>query len=151
MSHEMGPLSIEERSTMLVEKFMGLSNWEDRYAELIKMGRLLPDMPAELKVEEKIVKGCQSQVWLHVTRGADGSLEFIGDSDALIVKGLVAVLIFIYSGAQPQDILKTPPEFLKHMGFEGNLSPSRANGLHAMLKQIKLYAMAFTMMDTKTK
>lgn len=100
-------------------------------------------MPENLKTEQNIVKGCQSQVWLSAKLSDDGRVELLGDSDALIVKGLVGLLLAVYSGATPSEILMTPPEFLKALGFEGNLSPSRANGLHSMLKQIKLYATAF--------
>jgi len=107
------------------------------------MGKALPELSEDLKTEQNIVKGCQSQVWLHATLNAQGQVVLQGDSDALIVKGLVALLLSVYSGSTPQEILSTPPEFLKALGFEGNLSPSRANGLHSMLKQIKNYAMAF--------
>ena len=100
-------------------------------------------MDESLKIEQNIVKGCQSQVWLHASLDNQGHMILQGDSDALIVKGLVGLLLKIYSGSSPADVLMTPPDFLKALGFEGNLSPSRSNGLHSMLKQIKLYAAAF--------
>ena len=127
----------------MIQDFSGLKDWEDRYKRIIEMGRQLPDMPEDLKNEQNKVRGCQSQVWLHAELDNQGRMIIHGDSDALIVKGLVALLLKVYSGANPEDILQSPPEFLKALGFEGNLSPSRANGLHAMLKQIRLYATAF--------
>jgi len=134
---------IDERQRKIIEDFQSLKDWEERYKKIIEMGRALPDMPEELKTEDNKVKGCQSQVWLHAQLSSQGEMILQGDSDAMIVKGLVAMLLRVYSGTNPNDILKTPPEFLRALGFEGNLSPSRANGLHAMLKQIRLYATAF--------
>lgn len=135
--------TIAERQTNIIQEFQNLSDWEDRYKKIIEMGRQLPDMPADLKTDENLVKGCQSQVWLFAHLSPQGEMILQGDSDAMIVKGLVALLLRVYSGANPNEILQTPPEFLKALGFEGHLSPSRANGLHAMLKQIRLFATAF--------
>lgn len=135
--------TIQERQTKVIADFSVFTQWEDRYKKIIEMGKALPELSEEFKNEQNIVKGCQSQVWLHANLNAQGQVVLHGDSDALIVKGLVALLLSVYSGSTPQEILSTPPEFLKALGFEGNLSPSRANGLHAMLKQIKNYAMAF--------
>lgn len=132
-----------ERSQELVRVFQELPDWEARYRHIIEMGRAMPAMSDVLKTEENKVKGCQSQVWLHAHLDEKGLVHFQGDSDALIVKGLVAVLLQVYSGVTPSEILNSPPDFLKHLGFEGNLSPSRANGLHSMLKQIRNYAVAF--------
>lgn len=134
---------IQERQQNLIQEFSRFAQWEDRYKKIIEMGKALPDMPADLKTEQNIVKGCQSQVWLSASLSDQGTVILEGDSDALIVKGLVSLLLKVYSGASPSEILATPPDFLKALGFEGNLSPSRANGLHAMLKQIKHYATAF--------
>lgn len=135
--------SIQEKQQKLIQEFSQFPQWEDRYKKIIEMGKSLPEMSSELKVEQNIVKGCQSQVWLSASLSDDGKVQLQGDSDALIVKGLVSLLLTVYSEASPSDILATPPDFLKSLGFEGNLSPSRANGLHAMLKQIKFYATAF--------
>lgn len=135
--------SIQEKQQKLIQEFSQFPQWEDRYKKIIEMGKSLPEMPADLKTEQNIVKGCQSQVWLSASLSDDGKVQLKGDSDALIVKGLVSLLLTVYSESSPSDILSTPPDFLKALGFEGNLSPSRANGLHAMLKQIKLYATAF--------
>lgn len=135
--------SIQDRQNKVIRDFSAFEQWEDRYKKIIDMGKALPEMPEDLKIEKNIVKGCQSQVWLHAELNDKGQIILKGDSDALIVKGLVALLLSVYSGATPQEILSTPPEFLKALGFEGHLSPSRANGLHSMLKQIKNYATAF--------
>ncbi|WP_295899138.1 SufE family protein [uncultured Bdellovibrio sp.] len=135
--------SIQERQNKIIQDFSALTQWEDRYKKIIEMGKALPEMPENLKTEQNAVKGCQSQVWLSANLNEQGQMILQGDSDALIVKGLVGLLLSVYSGASPSEILATPPEFLKALGFEGNLSPSRANGLHSMLKQIKLYATAF--------
>ncbi len=135
--------SLKERADKITAEFQKTQDWESRYKLIIAMGKELPDLDASLKTEEAKVKGCQSQVWLHAQKNSEGKIIFQGDSDALLVKGLVALLLKIYSGSTPQEILTTPPDFLKAIGFEGNLSPSRANGLFSMLKQIRFFAMAF--------
>ena len=135
--------SIQERQDQVIQEFSALTQWEDRYKKIIDLGKTLPELSEDLKTEQNIVKGCQSQVWLVAHLNEQGQVVLQGDSDALIVKGLVGLLLRVYSGATPSEILSTPPEFLRALGFEGNLSPSRANGLHSMLKQIKLYATAF--------
>jgi cysteine desulfuration protein SufE len=136
---------VVERQTQLGHDFNSLGDWEARYKKLIELGKHLPEMPEQLKTETFKVKGCQSQVWLHASISPDGRMLLQADSDALIVKGLVAVLIQVYSGARTDDILQAPTTFLKDLGFESGLSPSRANGLYAMLKQILYYATAFEM------
>lgn len=134
---------IQERQSKIIQDFSQLTQWEDRYKKIIDLGKSLPELPENLRTEQNIVKGCQSQVWLAAHLNDQGQVILQGDSDALIVKGLVGLLLRVYSGATPTEILATPPEFLRALGFEGNLSPSRANGLHSMLKQIKMYATAF--------
>lgn len=131
------------RVDQLRQKFSALPNWEDRYKFLIEMGRELPELPEQYRKEENIVRGCQSQVWLHANLDEHGKIQLQADSDAMIVKGLIAVLMKVYSDSSPSEIMNFPPEFLKEFGFEGNLSPSRSNGLHSMLKQIRNYAVAF--------
>jgi cysteine desulfuration protein SufE len=131
-----------ERQKQVVQEFAGLSDWEARYKKLIEIGKRLPGLPDEKKLEDYKVKGCQSQVWIHAKMN-DGKVIFEADSDALLVRGLVALLLRIYSDATPDEILVTPPDFVKEIGLESKLSPSRANGLFSMIKQIKFYAMAF--------
>jgi len=135
--------SIVERQRKIVDEFIPFKTWEERYKHLIDLGKNLPALENKLKTDEAIVKGCQSQVWLHAKTNKEGLIIFQGDSDALIVRGLVAILIQIYSGSTPEEILSTPPDFIKQIGFEGNLSPSRSNGLFSMLKQIRNFATAF--------
>jgi cysteine desulfuration protein SufE len=139
-------LSVEQRQRDLVAVFSALPSWEERYKTLIDFGRKLPAFPEELRDEKFKVRGCQSQVWLHAKMNENGRAQFEGDSDAMIVKGLVAVLLHVYSDADPAAILKASPQFLKDLGFESHLSPSRSNGLYAMLKQIMLYAQVFQAM-----
>ena len=141
--------SIEQLETELVAQFAALENWEARYKKIIDMGKALPEMPENLKTEDRKVKGCQSQVWLFASLDEQKNIVYQADSDALIVKGLVAVLVSIYSNQDPELIMKHQPDFIKKMGFEENLSPSRANGLASMIKQMKLYAMAFFVMKTQ--
>lgn len=135
--------TLQERSDELLRRFTALPQWEDRYKLLIELGRELPPFPEESRTEENKIRGCQSQVWMHASLDPEGRMNLVADSDALLVKGLIAVLLKVYSGAVPGDVLNFPPEFLRVAGFEGNLSPSRSNGLHAMLKQIRNYAVAY--------
>lgn len=135
-------MSLKERQAAVVAEFSGLSDWEERYKKLIEIGKALPELPDSKKLEDFKVKGCQSQVWMHA-RMEGGKIVFEADSDALLVRGLVALLLKVYSNATPKEILETPPDFVKEIGLESKLSPSRANGLFSMIKQMKFYAMAF--------
>lgn len=133
---------MREAQDELAEAFAVVEDWQERYQYIIDLGRALPEMPEALRVEERKVKGCQSQVWLAAERQADGRLRFQGASDAAIVSGLIALLLRIYSGRTPQAILDTPPDFIAEVGLAEHLSPSRGNGLHAMLRAIKAHAAA---------
>jgi cysteine desulfuration protein SufE len=135
--------STAERVQKLTREFQSDSDWEARYKRVIEMGKALAEMPAEFRSETYKVKGCQSQVWLHASISPEGLMHLVGDSDAIIVRGLVACLLSVYDGATPADVLATSPGFLSEIGFDTHLSPSRANGLNAMVKQIYLYATAF--------
>jgi len=117
-------------------------DWEDRYSHIIAMGKTLAPFPQEHKKEAFLVSGCQSQVWLHPEY--DGkTIHFDADSDALVVKGLVAILMRIYNERSPQEILNVPKDFITTLGLDTHLSQNRANGLASMIKQIGLYAVAF--------
>jgi cysteine desulfuration protein SufE len=142
-------MSLELRIQNLLGEFAAFSDWEAKYKHLIEKGKALPPFPEELKVEDLKVKGCQSQVWIHARLTEDGRIRFQADSDALIVKGLVSVLLSVYSEATPEEILNTSPDFLEKLGFKSHLSPSRANGLFSMLKQIQYYATAFQVLLKK--
>lgn len=141
-------MSLVERQKQIVAEFSGLSDWEDRYKKLIELGKALPELPDSKKTEDSKVKGCQSQVWMHA-RLDNGQIVFEADSDAILVRGLVALLLRVYSGATPAEILATPPDFVKEIGLESKLSPSRANGLFSMIKQMKYYAMAYQAMASR--
>jgi cysteine desulfuration protein SufE len=133
---------INDRVKSIVERFNQYKDWEDRYQTIIDLGKALPSMPEEYKTEENKVKGCQSQVWLFATLEGD-KVKIYADSDATIVKGLVALLVEVYSLSTPDEILMTKPTFLEEIGLREHLSMSRANGLNAMLKQISLYALGY--------
>lgn len=135
-------MSIQERILGLKDKFSNITEWEDRYKLIIDMGKELPPLAQEAQIDAFKIKGCQSQVWLFPEL-KDGHIFFYGDSDAAIVKGIVALLIAVYSGSTPDEILSTKPVFLEEMGIREHLSMSRANGLSSMLKQIQLYGFAF--------
>ncbi len=144
-------MNLKERGDQIAGEFAKLANWEDRYKMIISLGKALADFPEQFRTEDLKVRGCQSQVWLHANLNSKGEIEFQGDSDALLVKGLVALLLKVYSGTTPVEILTTPPDFMKAIGFEGNLSPSRANGLFSMLKQIRYYATAYGLLNKQTQ
>lgn len=133
---------ITKRIDALVKDFTQFKDWEDRYRHLIDLGKKLPAMNEAEKTESNKVKGCQSQVWLSA-KLENGKIFFEADSDASIVKGIVALLVEVYSGSTPDEILMTKPTFLEDLGLREHLSMSRANGLNSMMKQISFYAMAF--------
>ena len=123
----------------LVEEFGFFDNWMDRYQYLIDMGRRLPEFPDDDRVDSNKIRGCQSQVWF-VAEQNDGKLDFRAISDAAIVSGLIAMLLRVYSGRTPQDILDTAPDFVTALELEAHLSPTRSNGLASMLKAIRGFA-----------
>jgi len=123
----------------LVEEFQFFDNWMDRYQYLIDLGRRLPEFPEADRIDANKIRGCQSQVWF-VASASDGRLEFRAISDAAIVSGLIALLLRIYSGRRPQDILDTPPDFVEALQLQAHLSPTRSNGLASMLKAIRNFA-----------
>ncbi|MFA3783289.1 SufE family protein [Melioribacteraceae bacterium 4301-Me] len=141
-------MSIKEKQEALVKEFEQLMDWEDKYQYIIKLGRELPPLPEEFRSDKYKIEGCQSQLWI-IAKLENGKLVFYADSDAMIVKGLIAILIKIYSGETPEEILSNPPDFLKKMGIENHLSPTRKNGLSSMIKQIQMYAVAFNALKKK--
>lgn len=136
--------TIESKIEAIVSDFASDPDWETRYKRVIDLGKKLPPLPEQFRSETFKVKGCQSQVWLHAETDFDGTLKIHGDSDAVIVRGLVALLVEVYSGSMPEEILKVKPDFISKIGFDTSLSPSRANGLNAMIRQIYLYATALS-------
>ena len=135
-------MSIQEKQDRIVREFELLENWPERYKYLIKLGQKLNSLPDEFKKEENLVRGCQSQVWL-ITELKDDKIIFKADSDAAITKGLVALMVRFYSEEDPDTILSMSPDFIKKIGLQEHLSPTRSNGLAAMIKQMKIYAMAY--------
>lgn len=133
---------INERIEKIKKEFQSFEQWEDRYKHLIEIGKKMAPMKDEFKIQDNIIKGCQSQVWLHSELDGD-RVKFSADSDASIVKGVIALLVYVYSDSTPDEILMTKPTFLEDIGLREHLSMSRANGLTAMVKQISFYAMAY--------
>lgn len=137
---------MSERVSRIKERFLQFKDWEDRYKELIHLGRELAPYPEDKRDEKYKVKGCQSQVWLY-PEFKDGRVFFHGDSDAVLVKGIVGLLTNVYSDATPEEILATSPDFLKEVGITEHLSMNRSNGLASMMKQIQMYAVVFKSMQ----
>ena len=126
----------------IIEEFALFDDWMDKYEHLIGLGKSLPLISDQYKTDEFLIKGCQSKVWLRADQ-KEGRVYYSADSDAIITKGIVSVLIRAFSGLSAQDIVKAPTDFIKEFGLSDHLSPTRANGLVSMIKQMKLYATAF--------
>ncbi len=139
-------MTIKETHENLVKEFDEMNDWEERYKHIIKLGRELPTFNEDYRTDKNKIEGCQSQVWMNARLDNDKVL-IEADSDAMIVKGLIAILIKAYSGFSPAEILSVPPDFLQRIGIDKHLSPTRKNGLGAMLKQIQMYALAFNAMS----
>lgn len=135
-------MSIESRVKTLVERFNQYSDWEDRYKELIKIGKNLGELPLEDQIEKFQIKGCQSKVWLKPNY-SDGKIHFVATSDAVLVKGIVGLLVEAYSGSSPDEVISYKDDFLKDIGITDHLSMNRTNGLASMLKQIKMYGIVY--------
>lgn len=123
----------------IVDSFALFDDWTDRYQYIIDLGKALPDLPEEHKIEDNRLKGCQSQVWI-VTDDRDGRLYFNAISDSSIVSGLIALMLQVYSGRKPADIIASPPNFISEIELDDHLSPTRSNGLHALVQQIRQFA-----------
>jgi cysteine desulfuration protein SufE len=135
--------TLHEREANLEARFSQFKHWEDKYRAIIEMGRTLPPFPEDRRNEDHRIKGCQSQVWLWAEPDQNNKIQVFADSDALITKGLVALVVYLYSGATASEIMGHSLEIFKKLGLFDHLSPSRANGFHNMLKQIKNYAVAY--------
>lgn len=134
--------TITEKQLSLIEEFNKFPGWEEKYKHLMELGKRMPPLPSEFKIDKYRVKGCQSQVWLKASLDGD-RIVYKGESDAMIVNGLASMLVSVYSGETPVTIMKDPADFLKEIGLSSHLSQSRANGLAAMVRQFKNYAIAF--------
>lgn len=135
-------MSILQKMARLVEEFQALPDWESRYKLIIARAKQLTPMPDAFRSDDNKVRGCSSTVWLHAEL-KDGKVVFLADSDAVLVRGLVAILVEVYSGHTPAEILAAPPDFIEELGLNVNLTPNRANGFSAMVRQITIYAAAF--------
>lgn len=135
-------MTIQEIENQIIEEFEQFEDWMDRYNYIIELGKNLPLIDAHYKTQQYLISGCQSQVWLFASF-EDGKVVYKADSDAIITKGIVAILIRVMSHQTPDDILSTPLDFIDKIGLKEHLSPTRSNGLVSMIKQMKLYALAF--------
>lgn len=136
-------MTIDQTQDEIIEEFEGLTDWMDRYAYIIDLGNTLPAFPDSLKTPDNLIEGCQSRVWIEAKEEANGDLVFEADSDALIVKGIVALLLRVLSGHTPDEILNADLYFIDKIGLREHLSPTRSNGLVSMVKQIHNYALAY--------
>lgn len=136
-------MTINEIQDQVVEEFSVFDDWIDKYNYLIDLGKTLPAIDVKYKTNDYIIEGCQSKVWLHPSFD-NGIINFTADSDAIITRGIVALLVRILSGRTPEEIMKSELYFIDRIGLRQNLSPTRSNGLLSMVKQIKLYAIAFS-------
>lgn len=134
--------NIKEIQEEIVDEFALFDDWMQRYEHMIELGKSLPLVEEKYKTEDNLIKGCQSKVWVHAEL-KDDKLVFTADSDAIITKGIIAVLIRAFSNQHPKDILDADTEFIDEIGLKEHLSPTRANGLVSMVKQLKMYAVAY--------
>ena len=135
-------MTIKEIQAEIVSEFSMFDDWMQRYEYIIELGKNLPLIKEEFKTEENIIKGCQSKVWLQGEQ-KDNTVFFTADSDAILTKGIIAILIRVFSNQKPADILEADMDFIDEIGLKEHLSPTRANGLVSMIKNIKMYALAF--------
>ncbi|MFK7781524.1 SufE family protein [Psychroserpens sp.] len=135
-------MTIAEIKNDIIEEFAMFEDWEERYQYMIDLGKTLPLIEAQYKTEDNIIKGCQSKVWVHADMAND-KVNFTADSDAIITKGIIAILIRVFSNQHPKDIIEADTDFIDQIGLKEHLSPTRANGLVSMIKQLKMYAIAY--------
>lgn len=136
-------MSIEDKQQEIIEEFADIDDWLDRYAQIIDLGNELPPIDESLKTPDHLIEGCQSRVWLDATLDNKGHVHYTADSDAIIVKGIISLLISVLNDHTPQEILNSDLHFINDIGLGEHLSPTRSNGLLAMVKQMRLYALAF--------
>ncbi len=136
-------MSIQEKQEEIIAEFSIFEDWMEKYEHIIQYGKSLPIIDPAYKIPEKLIKGCQSQVWLHAEQ-QEGKVVFTADSDAIITKGLIALMISVLNQQEATAIAQADIYFIEKIGLKNHLSPTRANGLHAMLQQMKLYAIAFS-------
>lgn len=135
-------MTLEKVQDEIIDEFSVFDQWMDRYGYLIELGKSVPAIDPKYKTDQYVIKGCQSRVWVNAEL-EDGTIKFTADSDAIITKGIIALLIRVLSGRTPDEIINSDLHFIDEIGLKENLSPTRANGLLAMIKQMKLYALAY--------
>ncbi|SHI96025.1 SufE family protein [Aquimarina spongiae] len=135
-------MTIKEIQEEIVDEFSMFDDWMQRYEYMIELGKSLPLINEKYKTEDNIIKGCQSKVWVHAEM-EDDKINFTADSDAIITKGIIAILVRAFSGQHPKDIIDADTDFIDEIGLKEHLSPTRANGLVSMIKQLKMYAIAY--------
>ena len=135
-------MTIKAIQEELIDEFSMFEDWEERYQYMIDLGKTLPLIDERYKTPQNIIKGCQSKVWVHAEMEGD-KVVFTADSDAIITKGIIAILIRVFSNQNPQDIIDADTDFIDEIGLKEHLSPTRANGLVSMIKQLKMYAIAY--------
>ncbi|GFI52963.1 MULTISPECIES: SufE family protein [Duncaniella] len=136
-------MTIDQIQNDIVEEFSDVEDWMDRYGMIIDLGNNLPEINEAYKTPDHLIEGCQSRVWLNAELTPDGRVHYTADSDAIIVKGIISLLIQVLDNQTPDDILKADLHFIDDIGLSEHLSPTRSNGLLAMVKQMRLYALAF--------
>lgn len=144
-------MTINETQDEIIAEFSDIDDWMDRYAYIIDLGSQLPALPEADKTPAHLIEGCQSRVWIAAELDPEGKIIFRADSDAMIVKGIIALLIRVLSNQTPHDILNAGLYFIDHIGLSSHLSPTRSNGLVAMLRQMRLYAQAFEAIEQANK
>ncbi|WP_053977078.1 SufE family protein [Mangrovimonas xylaniphaga] len=135
-------MSIQDIQNDIIDEFSMFDDWEERYQYMIDLGKTLPLIDEQYKTDDNIIKGCQSKVWVHAQL-EDEKVVFTADSDAIITKGIIAILIRVFSNQSPSDIIAANTDFIDEIGLKEHLSPTRANGLVSMIKQLKMYAIAY--------
>ena len=135
-------MTIENLQQNLIEDFSFFEDWTQRYEYMIELSKGLEKMDEQLKNDKNIIKGCQSKVWLHAELN-EGKIKFLADSEAIITRGIIAILLTIFNNRTPNEIIESDTNFIEKIGLKEHLSPNRANGLYSMIKQIKFYAIAF--------
>lgn len=138
-------MTINQQQDEIIEEFADIDDWMDRYAYIIDLGNALEPLPESLKTPDRLIEGCQSRVWLDAEKTPDGKVVYRADSDAIIVKGIISMLIDVLSDHTPDEILADDLSFIERIGLAEHLSPTRSNGLVAMIKQMRAYALAFKM------
>lgn len=137
-------MSIEANQQEVISEFALFDDWMQKYEYIIELGKDLPLISEEYKTEDNLIRGCQSRVWLHASCSSDGTVKYFADSDAIITKGLVALVVRVVNGEPAEEIAKADFHFVKDIGLQEHLSPTRSNGLASMIKQLKLYALGFS-------